>query len=308
MEVYVEFASELASAAGGVILEYWRFPTPVLEKIETDRAMAMSPVTAADRGAEKAMRLLIAKRFPSHGVLGEEYGPSPVSEFGETVSPEDAEWTWVLDPVDGTKSFVTGKPLFGTLVALCRRGVPVVGVIDQCVLQERWVGTPNGTYLNGKLISAKPGGGLDGALCYATTPHMFKPGYEFAAFETLRASVKRMLYGCDCYAYALLASGFGVDLVCEADLKPYDYLALVPVLRGAGAVITDWNGEELTLRNEELNMGRVVAASSAELHSQALGKLKPTKVNPLFYLLSYPKMTAVASFLAGLAVARSRIL
>ena len=207
------------------------------------------------------MREMIESKYPSHGIYGEEFGHIRV----------DAEYVWVLDPIDGTKSFITGKPLFGTLIALLHLGKPVVGVIDQCVLRERWVGTTGmGTKLNGQRIMAKGCAELKDALLYATTPHMFAQGVEEACFMKLRKNVKRALYGCDCYAYALVASGFGTDLVVEADLGLYDYCALVPVVENAGGVMTDWTGAPLTLQNHDKSMGRVVAAANSTLHAQAL--------------------------------------
>ena len=207
------------------------------------------------------MREMIESKYPSHGIYGEEFGHTRV----------DAEYVWVLDPIDGTKSFITGKPLFGTLIALLHLGKPVVGVIDQCVLRERWVGaTGMGTKLNGQRIMAKGCAELKDALLYATTPHMFAQGVEEACFMKLRKNVKRALYGCDCYAYALVASGFGTDLVVEADLGLYDYCALVPVVENAGGVMTDWTGAALTLQNHDKSMGRVVAAANSALHAQAL--------------------------------------
>lgn len=252
----IGFSHELADAAGAVILEYWRCCPSIEDKTDSTRAEATSPVTAADRGAEEAMRALISDRYPSHGILGEEFG-----------AKEGDDYTWVLDPIDGTKSFMTGKPLFGTLIALCYRGEPILGVIDQCVLKERWVGTQDGTFFNGVPCQAQ-GRELSEAFAYATTPHMFV-GDEIPKFAALQTAVKRMLYGCDCYAYALLASGH-VHIVCEADLQPYDYMALIPVLQGAGAVITDWEGHPLTFDSQ----GQVLAAASLPLHREALALLR----------------------------------
>jgi inositol-phosphate phosphatase/L-galactose 1-phosphate phosphatase/histidinol-phosphatase len=255
------FAEELAEAARRVILPYWRKPIEVESKLEEDRPVAESPVTVADRRAEEAIRALIEARYPEHGIYGEELGSVRV----------DAEFVWVLDPIDGTKSFITGKPLFGTLIGLCHRGVPMIGVIDQCVLKERWVGVRGvRTTLNGEPVRARGAASLGEAMLYATTPHMFADGYEAAAFGAVRDAVKRPLYGCDCYAYGLVASGFGADLVVEADLGLYDYTALVPVLLGAGGCMTDWNGDELTISHHEASKGRVVAAANAELHAAAL--------------------------------------
>lgn len=187
----------------------------------------------------------------------------------------DAELVWVLDPIDGTKSFITGKPLFGTLIGLCHHGVPMIGVIDQCVLKERWIGIRGvKTELNGEVVTATGCEQLSEAMLYATTPHMFAEGEEADAFARVRDAVKRPLYGCDCYAYALVASGFGADLVVEADLGLYDYAALVPVLLGGGGCMTDWNGDDLTIAHHEASKGRVVATANAGLHKEALSLLK----------------------------------
>ena len=259
------FAEELAEAARKQILPYWRKPIEVESKIEEHRAVAESPVTVADRNAEKAMRTLIEARYPSHGIFGEELGSVRV----------DAEFVWVLDPIDGTKSFITGKPLFGTLIGLCHHGVPTIGVIDQCVLKERWVGIRGvKTTLNGEIVKAVGKDTLSEAMLYATTPHMFAEGFESDRFGSLRDMVKRPLYGCDCYAYALVASGFGADLVVEADLGLYDYAALVPVVTGGGGCMTDWNGDELTIPHHEASKGRVVAAANGALHSAAMEVLR----------------------------------
>ncbi|KAJ8605464.1 hypothetical protein CTAYLR_003326 [Chrysophaeum taylorii] len=293
----VEFAQRLADAAGDVIRQYWRQPLVIKEKFDASRVMPSEPVTEADRGAERAMRDLISATYPAHGILGE--------EFGET-NPL-AEWVWVLDPIDGTKSFTSGKPLFGTLVALCYRGVPVLGVIDQCVLGERWVGDGETTTFNGKLVSAEGKDRIENCLAYATTPSMFAPGYETAAFEALRRRTKRTLYGCDCYAYALLASNFGVDLVVEADLQPYDYLSLVPVLSGAGALITDWRGNPLTLHSAS-SKGRVLAAANPTIHKAAIDLLRRPPLD--LYLLNRPKLAislgAAVAMLGALLLGNSR--
>jgi inositol-phosphate phosphatase/L-galactose 1-phosphate phosphatase/histidinol-phosphatase len=249
----LELALALADAAGPIIKRYFRTGTRITDKAD------LSPVTAADREAEAAMRTLIAERMPHAGVLGEEMGADRA----------DAEYVWVLDPIDGTKSFVTGKPLFGTLIALTRRGVPIVGVIDQPVLGERWVGVAGEpARLNGGAIRTRACARLADAWLYATTPTMFA-GADAAAWQRLAAAVKFPLYGADCYAYGLLAAGW-TDLVCEAMLKPYDWCALVPIIDGAGGVITDWEGRPLTIASG----GRVLAAGDAGLHAQALAKLR----------------------------------
>ncbi|KAL7554003.1 hypothetical protein ACHAWF_017359 [Thalassiosira exigua] len=258
------FANELADEARKIILPYWRKPIEVESKMEHDRPIAESPVTVADQRAEEAIRQLIEGRYPDHGIYGEEHGPVRT----------DAEYVWVLDPIDGTKSFITGKPLFGTLIACLKNGVPIVGVIDQCVLNERWVGVVGrGTTFNGKPVSTRGCSKLEDSMMYATTPHMFHPGEESHKFERMCRAVKRPLYGADCYAYAIVASGFGADIVVEADLGLYDYCALVPVVEGAGGVMTDWCGRRLTLQNHEKSKGRVVACANEGLHKEAVAIL-----------------------------------
>jgi inositol-phosphate phosphatase/L-galactose 1-phosphate phosphatase/histidinol-phosphatase len=177
----------------------------------------------------------------------------------------------VLDPIDGTRSFITGKPLFGTLISCLYKGTPVIGVIDQCILNERWLGQAGKvSLLNGEPIQTDGVVTLNDAEMYSTTPDMFQHGDERNKFDAMRQAVKTPHYGADCYAYALVASGFGADIVVEADLGLYDYCALVPILQGAGGTISDWNGEKLTLQNHEINKGRVLACANAKLHEQAL--------------------------------------
>lgn len=263
---YADFASQLADAARLEILPYWRQSRRALGqqiKVESDRSVfqSASPVTLADRAAERAMRDLIEKHFPDHGIYGEEYG----------IVRQDADFVWVLDPIDGTRSFITGKPLFGTLISCLYRGSPVIGVIDQCVLDERWIGVSGReSTLNGHPIHTDGVAELSDAEMYSTTPDMFKFGDEFAKFDKMRKSVRTPHYGADCYAYALVASGFGADIVVEADLGLYDYCAIVPVLEGAGGVITDWAGSNLSLENHERSKGRVLASANKMLHEQAL--------------------------------------
>lgn len=252
MERFVDVATRLADAARPEIMG--RFRTG----IEADAKADASPVTEADRAAERAMRQIINDAFPDHGILGEEFGEENI----------DAEFVWVLDPIDGTNSFVTGKPLFGTLIGLCRNGRPVVGVIDAPGTDERWVGAQGrATTLNGTPVKTRTCEDLDRSWLYATTPDMFE-GPDADAFARLSESAWRTVYGGDCYAYGLLASGH-VDLVCEAQLGTYDYSALVPVVEGAGGTITDWSGQALTLNSD----GRVLAAGDKTLHTLALGRL-----------------------------------
>jgi inositol-phosphate phosphatase / L-galactose 1-phosphate phosphatase / histidinol-phosphatase len=239
----IDLAERLADAAGEIARQYFRQP------IAVDTKPDRTPVTAADREAEAAMRRLIEARFPADGIFGEEHG---------TVRG-DAARIWVLDPIDGTKSFIAGIPLFGILIALVENGAPVLGVIDQPILRERWLGAAGqATRRNGVPARTRRCADLAQATLYATSPDMF--GADLPAFERLKGAVKAARFGADCYAYAQLASGF-IDLVVEADLKPYDYCALAPVIAGAGGAMTDWQGKPLGLNSD----GRVVAVGDPTL-------------------------------------------
>jgi len=266
LETFAVFANTLADAARKEILPFWRKGRQILQqeiKLEEGRSIfqSASPCTLADRAAERVMRDLIMATYPSHGIYGEEYG----------IKDADAEYVWVLDPIDGTRSFITGKPLFGTLISLLHNGTPMIGIIDQCVLNERWVGIAGKeSTLNGIPIKTDGVLTLSDAEMYSTTPDMFQPGDALTKFNTMKGAVRTPHYGCDCYAYALVASGFGADIVVEADLGLYDYCALVPILEGAGGVISDWNGRKLTLQNHETSKGRVLACSNLSLHRQAV--------------------------------------
>ncbi|HKM70575.1 MAG TPA: histidinol-phosphatase [Stellaceae bacterium] len=252
LDAFVAFGLRLADAAGAEIRPNFRKPITIDDKPD------LTPVTAADRAAEAVMRVLIEARFPDHGILGEEFGRVR----------EDAEFVWTLDPIDGTKSFISGVPLFGTLIALTRLGHPVLGVIDQPISRERWVGaTGRPTTLNGTAIRCRGCATLDGATLFATTPDMFK-GEDAASFARVSAAVKLTRFGADCYAYGLVATGF-VDLVLEASLKPYDFCAMVPIVEGAGGVATDWRGERLDLGSD----GRILVAGDRRAHQAALGLL-----------------------------------
>jgi inositol-phosphate phosphatase / L-galactose 1-phosphate phosphatase / histidinol-phosphatase len=215
-------------------------------------------VTAADRAAEAAMRRLIRAHFPQHGIIGEEYG-------GER---EDAEFVWVLDPIDGTKSFISGVPLFGTLIALTQRGKPILGVIDQPIQRERWLGgVGRPTTFNGAPVHCRECPALAAATVFATSPDMFRDG-DAAAFARLAEAAKLVRFGADCYAYGLVALGF-VDLVVEAGLKPYDFSAMAPIIGGAGGIATDWRGTALSLVSD----GRVLVAGDRRVHETAVGLL-----------------------------------
>jgi inositol-phosphate phosphatase / L-galactose 1-phosphate phosphatase / histidinol-phosphatase len=201
------------------------------------------------------MRRLIAARFPDHGIIGEEFGRER----------EDAEFVWVLDPIDGTKSFISGVPLFGTLIALARRGRPILGIIDQPISRERWIGAAGRpTLFNGAPIRVRPCPSLAAATLFATSPDMFV-GADRDAFGRVAEAVKLVRFGADCYAYGLVALGF-IDLVIESSLKPYDFSAMLPIIEGAGGIASDWRGVELTVVSD----GRVVIAGDRRAHQAAL--------------------------------------
>ncbi len=249
---FVTLAERLADAARPVVRKYFRTPVAVDDKADS------SPVTIADREVEAAMRAILAAEVPGHGILGEEHGSDNC----------DAEWVWVLDPIDGTAAFITGKPSFGTLVALAHRGRPVLGIIDQAFTDERWLGAAGRpTTLNGQTAKVRVCPDLAHAYAFTTAPELFGPDTR-PAWDRIAARVKRTRYGCDCYAYALLASGF-VDVVVEAGLKPYDYAALAPVIEGAGGIMTDWSGNPLTIASD----GRVIATGDRRVHAEALAVL-----------------------------------
>ena len=251
-QALVDLACRLADAAGPILRRYFR-SSFTIEFKDND-----SPVAAADREAEAAMRAIIAAECPDHGIIGEELG-------GEHT---DAEYVWVLDPLDGTACFVTGKPTFGTLVALAHKGRPVIGILDQPFLDERWVGVAGRpTLFNGEPVHTRACPALDKAWLSATSPHIFPAG-DFEAFERVRRRVRRTVYGSECYAYGLLARGF-VDLVVESTMQAHDFCALVPIVEGAGGVICDWQGHPLTLASD----GRVLAAGDGSLKEAAMALL-----------------------------------
>lgn len=247
-------AHRLADAAGDAIRPLFRARFAVEHKADA------SPVTEADRAAEAAMRAILDAERPDDGVIGEEYGEKP-GRSGRR---------WVLDPIDGTQSFVAGRPIFGTLIALLEGDRPVLGVVDQPIARERWsaaAGRP--TELNGAGVAARTGRGLTQALLASTSPRFFGAAdlKGFARIE--RASRQATVFGGDCYNYALLASGH-LDLVVEAGLKLHDFAALVPVVEGAGGAMADWNGRPLHAGSD----GRVIAAGSRALLDEAVALLR----------------------------------
>ncbi|WP_340116647.1 histidinol-phosphatase [Pelagibius sp. 7325] len=254
---FLKLAGRLADAGRRVARNHFRQGLAVEAKADE------SPVTRADREAEMAMRELIAAAHPDHGIHGEEFG----------VENPGAEFVWVLDPIDGTKRFITGNPLFGCLVALLQGGRPILGVIDMPILEERWAGAAGQattfTDANGtREARVRPCDGLADATVLATSPDMFRDA-DALAFDRLRRAAKLTLYGGDCFNYGLLASGFA-DIVIEANLAPYDHLAHAPIIVGAGGVMTDWQGRPTDLDTD----GRVVCAGDPRCHELAISLLQ----------------------------------
>jgi myo-inositol-1(or 4)-monophosphatase len=258
---FAAFVNELADVSGETILPFFRTSLSIADK---GRSGSFDPVTAADHAAETAMRTLIHRTFPSHGIIGEEYGSE---------RPE-AEYIWVLDPIDGTKSFISGMPAWGTLIALLRAGEPVFGLMNQPFIKERFTGAPGHSHYRGPAgerdLRVRPCAALSDAVLFTTSPLLMK-AKDRSLFGEVEKRVRLSRYGGDCYAYCMLAAGH-VDLVIETELKPYDVLPLMPIITGAGGVITDWEG------GRPHGGGRVVAAGDARVHAAAVEALQRAAV------------------------------
>ncbi len=254
---FAGFVDRLASVSGEAILPFFRTSLGIENK---GGPGTFDPVTAADRAAETAMRTLIRESFPEHGIIGEEFGNERI----------DAEYCWVLDPIDGTKSFIAGMPAWGTLIALTREGEPVYGMMHQPFTRERFTGDSNAARYRGpagdRALHVRRCAQLGDALLMTTSPLLMKEP-DRLAFGKVEQAVKLSRYGGDCYAYCMLAAGH-VDLIIETELKPYDVLPLVPIIAGAGGIITTWEG------GTPHAGGRIVAAGDKRVHAAALQVLK----------------------------------
>ena len=247
-------AEQLADVARRIARQHFRMPLDVASKTDG------TPVTVADRGIEDHMRRLIRAAFPGHAIRGEEYAAEGSGEF-----------TWVLDPIDGTKSFISGYPLFGSLIALRQGTRTVLGVLEVPALGERWVGAEGrGTLFDGKPARTSDCRSLEQAILYTTTAETFEAA-DRSSFEALADRCALRRYGGDCYLYGMLASGY-CDLVIEAKLKPHDYMAVIPIVTGAGGRISDWQGAPLDGSSD----GRVIAAATEELWRESLEVLGGT--------------------------------
>ncbi len=265
---FAAFVDRLAQVSSEVILPFFRSAIGAEDK---SRGGVFDPVTEADRGAEFAMRRLISQTFPAHGVIGEEYGQDR----------PDAEYVWVLDPIDGTKSFISGLPTWGSLIGLTHRGRPVFGMMSQPFTRERYSGDGKRAKLRTlgvsrgdapptewatRTLHTRPCESLSTATIMTTNPALICDDEDRARYSLLEKDARLVRYGGDCYAYCALAAGF-VDLVVETNLKPHDIVALVPIVEGAGGVITTWDGEDAA------KGGRIIAAGDRRLHEAARKRL-----------------------------------
>ncbi|MEE8438247.1 MAG: histidinol-phosphatase [Micropepsaceae bacterium] len=252
----LEFVHRLADAAGAVIRPYFRKPIDVEEKKST-RAGDFDPVTAADKAAEQAIRALIIESYPSDGILGEEFGDTPGS----------SGYRWVLDPIDGTRAFISGQTMWGSLIALEKNDERVLGVLDQPFLRERFVGhggkaefhSPEGN----STLKTRPCEALSQAVISTTHPLTHFTDEEARLFAHIESGARLSRYGGDCYAYGLVAMGF-IDLVMEAGLRHWDTAAIIPIIEGAGGIVSDWDGKPLS------DGGNILAAGDARVHAEVL--------------------------------------
>ena len=253
---FAAFVDQLATVSGETILPFFRTALA----IENKKPGGFDPVTAADRAAEDAMRTLIRRSFPDHGILGEEYASERT----------DAEYVWVLDPIDGTKSFIAGMPTWGTLIGLMRFGEPVFGMMHQPFTRERFSGDGGAARYRGPMgnrdLHARDCGSLADALLFTTSPLLMNEK-DRAAFARVEKKAKLSRYGGDCYAYCMLAAGL-IDLVIETEIKPHDIVPLIPIITGAGGIVTTWEN------GPAQGGGRIIAAGNARVHEAAMEKLK----------------------------------
>lgn len=246
----LDFALELTDIAAKISGSNFR------SKLEIKSKDGNYPVTKIDLEIEEEIRHVIKERYPEHGVIGEEFANVGVEK----------EFVWVIDPIDGTVAFTTGKPTYSTLIALLRNNVPLIGVIDQPILKERFIGVyKDGASLNGTKLQTSNCNDFKMARLNATTPYMFKTAFEKNAFARLQQKVKVTSFGGDSYAYGLLAAGH-IDIIMEADLKYYDVASVIPIIEESGGVITNWQGEHI---DKDFN-GQCLVTANKTLHKLIL--------------------------------------
>jgi len=253
---FAAFVDQLAAVSGETIRPFFRSALGIENK---SRSGGFDPVTAADRAAEAAMRVLIKRTFPEHGIIGEEF---------EAERP-DAEFVWVLDPIDGTKSFICGLPAWGTLIALTRGGEPIYGMMHQPFTHEHFYGDGSGARYRGpagdRALRVRSCAALNDAIVMTTSPLLMNDA-DRRRFGRVEQAAKLSRYGGDCYAYCVLAAGH-VDLIIETELKPHDVLALIPIIEGSGGIMTTWEN------GRPHNGGRIIAAGDSRVHAQAMALL-----------------------------------
>jgi myo-inositol-1(or 4)-monophosphatase len=256
-EKLISFAHRLADASGAVIRPFFRQRIDVAHK---PGPHSFDPVTEADQGAERAIRAIIDRDRPQDAILGEEYGEKAAGLSAN-------KWRWVLDPVDGTRAFITGRHEWGSLIALEHDGVPVLGILDQPVLGERFIGVNGRSHLlvgdTRTTLKVRECPQMDAAILCATDPSSYMDTGQQVAFARVKAQVRMTRYHGDCYIFAMLAMGF-VDMVIEGPLKRWDIAALIPLVEGAGGIITNWEGE--AWRDGD----KVLACGDRRIHSQAI--------------------------------------
>jgi len=243
----LKFAHELAEKASKQIIPYFRKPKLEFD-VKSGIGSSLQPVTVADQSAELAMRDLIQKRYPDHGIVGEEY---------ENIAEEN-EYVWFLDPIDGTKSFIAGLPCFGTMIGLTRAKKAILGLIDQPITKDRIWGSPMGAFLNGDLINTKKCKSIKEAIFATTDPDMFI-GSSKNILQKINKTVKFTRYGTDCWGYAMLAAGY-IDLIIEKDLKPWDTVAAYAIVNASGGSMSGWNGDQNQFS------GKICAAGDSNIH------------------------------------------
>ena len=255
-EPYLQFMHKLADASDLVTLKYFRTNSAVENKVE----LGFDPVTEADRESERVICDLITHEFPNHGIIGEEHG-----SINET-----AEFVWVIDPIDGTRSYVSGIPAWGTLIGLQHKDQPVAGLMSQPFTKERFFGEKAGSFLQykgvQKSLNTRNCRSISEAVLLNTTPALFDKK-ERPKFEKVEKQVRLIRYGTDCYGYAMLASGHA-DLVIESSMKIHDIFALIPIVEGAGGIVTDWQG------NSASNGGQILACGDKRLHEALIIELQ----------------------------------
>jgi len=249
---YIPFSEQIMNLSGQIIKKYYK------KDIDFEIKEDSSPVTKADKEVERSIRALIKSTYPNHGIIGEEFEDTNI----------DAEYKWVIDPIDGTKSFMIRRPIFGTLLSLLHNELPILGIIDQPILGERWTGAAGyATNFNSNITETRECSCLAEAVLCTTSPNLFSDD-DFIKFEDIRKKSQYVVYGGDCYSYGLLARG-DVDVVIETGLKIHDFLAFRPIIEGAKGIITDWEGNPITYNSD----GRVLACGDKKVHKEIIRML-----------------------------------